>query len=118
MKIKYMLTQVCNKEFERYQPLDFGIGIDQGHILCVKAGRAGNDNHNDLVWLGDAVNRATVLSDKARSPQYIWMSDACRPKLEDSLRVGQNGDLWLEAAISYNGASEKAWQTTCYMEVK
>ncbi len=118
MKIKYMLTQICNKEFERYQPLDFGIGIDQGHILCVKAGRAGNDNHNDLVWLGDAVNRATVLSDGSRSPQHISTSDACWTKLEESLRVGKTGDLWAKKIITYNVASEAAWSTSCHMEVK
>lgn len=111
MQIKYMLTEVSKGEFEQYEPLNFGIGIDHGQILCVKAGRAGNDNHNDLVWLGNAVNRATVLSDRAGSPSHIFISDHCRTNLNDSTKFSERIDMWAQDSIDYNGTPEKAWKT-------
>lgn len=111
MQINSMLTQVSKLEFERYSPLNFGIGIDHGEILCVKAGRARNENHNDLVWLGNTVNRATVLSDAARSPSHLWISDRCRTNLEDPVRLSKNVDMWKEESVKYNDLDEKAWST-------
>ena len=118
MQIKYMLTQVCSAEFERYHPLDFGIGIDHGTILCVKAGRGRNDNHNDLIWLGNAVNRATVLSDKARQPNHIYISGFCRANLEDQVKLSSGKDMWAESGIEYDGAAEKAWATSYWWSVQ
>lgn len=111
MQIKYMIADIGKTEFERYQSLNFGIGIDHGQILCVKAGRAGNDNHNDLVWLGNAVNRATVLSDRAASPNHVYISNYCRDNMEDATKFSQGADLWTEDKIQYNDAPEKAWRT-------
>lgn len=112
MQINWMLTeQTAKMEFERYHPLDFGIGIDHGQILCVKAGRAQNDNHNDLVWLGHPVNRATRLSDKARAPNHVFISDHCRNNLEDASKLSQGVDMWTPDSIEYSGSLEKAWKT-------
>jgi class 3 adenylate cyclase len=110
-QIKYMISDIGKAEFEQYQPLNFGIGIDHGQILCVKAGRAGNDNHNDLVWLGNAVNRATVLSDKASAPNHVYISDHCRTHMEAATKLHNGTDLWTEDTIEYNGSKEKAWKT-------
>jgi adenylate cyclase len=117
MQIKYMLTQVSKPEFERYQPLNFGAGVDHGQILCVKAGRAQNDNHSDMIWLGNAVNRATVLSDRAKEPTHVFISSFCHHNLEDSAKRRNGVDMWTEEAIEYNGASEKAWKTTHHWAV-
>ena len=118
MQITWMLTEETAKaEFERYHPLDFGIGIDHGQILCVKAGRAQNDNHSDLIWLGNAVNRATVLSDQAKAPNQVFISDYCRTNLEDGMKLVGTVDMWTEGSIQYNGALEKAWKTNYRVSV-
>jgi adenylate cyclase len=111
MQVKYMLVTVCKEEFQRYQMLNFGAGVDHGQILCVKAGRGQNDNHNDFVWLGNAVNRATVLSDSATEPSYVFISERCRTNLENSAQFCDGKDMWTEDAIEYNGARERAWKT-------
>lgn len=112
MQITWMLTEASSKaEFERYHPLNFGIGIDHGQVLCVKAGRAQNDNHNDLIWLGNAVNRATVLSDHAKAPNHVFISDYCRVNLEDVSKLSNGVDMWTEGSIEYNALVEKAWKT-------
>ncbi len=111
MQIASILTQVSKAEFERYSSLNFGVGIDHGEILCVKAGRARNENHSDYVWLGNAVNRATVLSDSARSPAHVWISETCRNNLENVVRLSKDVDMWKDQTIQYNDLSEKAWST-------
>lgn len=117
MQIKYMLADVCKAEFERYHPLDFGIGIDHGQIVCVKVGRAQNDNHNDLVWLGNAVNRSTRLSDRAKGPNHVVISDFCRHNLEDSVKLSKGVDMWAETTVDYNNTIEKAWATAYHWSV-
>jgi len=41
-----------------------GIGVEYGRVLMIKAGYRGS-NINDVVWMGDAVNRASELSSYA-----------------------------------------------------
>lgn len=119
MQIKWMLNQDPVKEqFGQYQhTLDFGIGIDHGQIVCVKAGRSQNSNHNDLIWLGDAVNRATRLSDRARSPNHVYISDVCRANLDDSIKLNNAADRWTEDFVEYGGSREKAWKTDTGLSV-
>lgn len=112
-QIRFMLVNECAAEFGRYRPVDFGIGLDVGSILCVKAGVGRNDNHNDLLWLGNAVNRATKLSDAARSPAHVWASQGVRDLMEDAGRYHSQTrqELWAQSAIDYNGSREVAWMT-------
>ena len=119
MKIKYLLTQVCSGEFDRYSGLDFGIGLDCGQILCVKAGLGRNDNHNDLLWLGNAVNRATVLSDQGKANAHVWISADVRKLLTDRVKLGSKGrgDMWKKKSIVYDCKEEPAWATTWHWEV-
>jgi class 3 adenylate cyclase len=117
MQIKFVLSIACKDEFERYQTLNFGVGVDHGQVLCVKAGRARNDNHNDLVWLSNAVNRSTVLSDRARAPTNVFISERCRTNLEAGVQFASGSDMWTEDAIEYNGARERAWKTTYHWRV-
>ena len=45
--------------------IEVGIGLSYGRILLVQAGIHGNNTHsdNDIVWIGNAVNEASKLSD-------------------------------------------------------
>lgn len=117
MRIKFLLSKICQEEFERYSSLDFGIGVDQGLVLCVKAGRARNENHNDLIWLGNSVNRATVLSDSAGERYNVWISDHCRQHLTDNVKLSKSDDMWIKSNISYNGADETAWKSSYWWKV-
>jgi len=112
MQVKYMLAIVCKAEFDRYHELDFGIGIDHGKVLCVKAGKAQNKNHNDLIWLGNAVNRAAVLGDEASGPAHIRISQLCRDNLASDVKTSSGRDMWTRQAFDYNGNEEATWKTT------
>lgn len=60
------LRRLLNKHLEKrgYDPLKFGIGVDWGRVLMIKAGFDGS-GLNDVVYMGDVVNRAAHLAHKA-----------------------------------------------------
>lgn len=49
---------------KKYEEIGIGIGIDDGRALMVKAGYSGS-GLNDIIWMGDVVNSACHLSNKA-----------------------------------------------------
>ena len=60
------LINILNYKLEKkgYMTIECGIGIDDGRALMVKAGYSGS-GINDVVWMGDVVNSACHLSNKA-----------------------------------------------------
>ena len=49
---------------KNYSEISVGIGIDYGRALMVKAGYSGS-GINDVIWMGDVVNSACHLCNKA-----------------------------------------------------
>lgn len=49
---------------KKYEEIGIGIGIDDGRALMVKAGYSGS-GLNDIIWMGNVVNSACHLSNKA-----------------------------------------------------
>jgi adenylate cyclase len=113
MKIKYMLSDSVygiNNLLAKYSEINFGIGIDDGHILCTKIGTGGEHNR-DLFWVGHAVNKSTVLSDKAKLPNAIYISSYVYSNLTDELLYkDQNAavkiNMWSKSTINYNGEEQ------------
>lgn len=60
------LIQILNYKFEKkkYGKISVGIGADYGRALMVKAGYSGS-GINDVIWMGDVVNDACHLANKA-----------------------------------------------------
>ncbi|WP_208295859.1 adenylate/guanylate cyclase domain-containing protein [Paenarthrobacter nitroguajacolicus] len=60
------LKKLLNAKLEKkgYSSLNFGIGIDYGRALMIKAGYSGS-GINDVVYMGDVVNSAAHLAHKA-----------------------------------------------------
>jgi len=70
--------------------VDFGIGIGQGPVYVAKSGKRGDDStKQDLVWVGLPVYVAVELSDYARKPKNIWISEKVRNTIgkEDHLNI-------------------------------
>lgn len=60
------LIMILNYKLNKkgYEQIQCGIGIDDGRALMIKAGYSGS-GINDVVWMGDVVNSACHLSNKA-----------------------------------------------------
>lgn len=71
------LRKLLNKHLVKrgYDELAFGIGVDWGRVLMIKAGYNGS-GLNDVVYMGDVVNRAAHLAHKAArgwGSKPIWV---------------------------------------------
>lgn len=125
LRMKYALTQIVNESLENYMDIDFGIGIDCGEILATKVGIGGANENKDLIWIGNAVNRSTRISDSCSDPFYVGISRAVYCKLDERLLHYTKRDywgdsyrynVWAERVFEYNNNQERMYQTSCQIE--
>ena len=129
MKIKYMISNTesgINSLLAKYSAVDFGIGIDDGKILCAKVGIGGDNNTKDLIWIGNAVNKAVVISDNCKSSYHIGISSIVYDNLLDHVKYGTQKDywgndtkvdMWTRYSITYNGQTEYFYKTSWHWKV-
>lgn len=60
------MVKILNYKLRKknYSEISIGIGIDDGRALMIKAGYSGS-GINDVIWMGDVVNSACHLCNKA-----------------------------------------------------
>jgi class 3 adenylate cyclase len=80
------LRTLLNEHFEKddITPLSFGIGVDYGRALMIKAGYNGS-GISDVVYMGDIVNRAAHLAHKAgRGYEHpLWFGEVFQHNLNE-----------------------------------
>lgn len=123
MQIKYMIDNSengINVLLEKYSKLNFGIGVDHGDILCTKVG-VGGEHNRDIFWIGNAVNKSTVLGDNSKSPNHIAISSFVYDNLLDFAKFGttknfygqeEKVDMWTQGTFKYNGKVEYYYYTS------
>jgi len=128
MQIKYMIDdsdEGINEQLKKYSKLNFGIGIDHGNILCTKVG-VGGEHNRDIFWIGNPVNKSTVLGDNSKSPYHIAISKYVYDNLLDWAKYvkkkniyGQEEDvdMWTRGIFTYNGASEYYYYTSWHWKI-
>lgn len=128
MQIKFMIDNSqsgINELLKKYSKLNFGIGVDHGNILCTKVG-IGGEHNRDIFWIGNAVNKSTVLGDKSSSPNHISISSYVYSNLEDWVKFGERKnyfgqvekvDMWTRGVFTYNDKQEYYYYTSWHMEV-
>lgn len=88
LQLKRMISILNDKLVKKYSKIEVGIGIDYGRALMVKAGFAGS-KINDVIWMGDVVNTACHLANKAgrhwKSP--ILVSENIYSKFSDNNKM-------------------------------
>ncbi len=99
MEMKYFFQQILTPRLNRYKvnnqqlqniKFDFGIGLDIGDILVIKAG-IGGENNRDLVWVGRATNHAVKLAEQSNGENHIHISQGVYHELTvDNLRFVNN----------------------------
>jgi class 3 adenylate cyclase len=120
MQMKYMIANSesgINTLLVKYSAVDFGIGLDDGKILCTKIGLGRDSNNQDLIWIGNPVNRAVKISDECQSPYHIGISSFVYSNLNDDVKFSQGKDMWSPVTFSYNGKTEYYYKTSYYWEV-
>lgn len=127
MKMKYILTQdeEIKKLFNKFSTINFGIGIDDGKVLCSKVGLSGVNNR-DLVWIGNAVNKSVKIGDKLESPNHIGISSYVYNNLNDDVKYHEKKDyfgikekinMWKKSTFTYNEKIETYYYTSYFWYV-
>lgn len=79
---KLLNTKLAKKD---YGPLTFGIGVEYGRALMIKAGYNGS-GINDVIYMGDVVNRAAHLAHNAGRSYWetdtIWVGEVFAQNLD------------------------------------
>lgn len=128
MRIKYMLSDSengINTLLKKYSEINFGIGIDHGNILCTKVG-VGGEHNRDLFWIGNCVNKSTVIGNECKAPNHIGISSCVYNNLNDNAKYGKRKnslgqdeqvDMWTRASFNYNGNFEYYYYTSWHVAV-
>jgi adenylate cyclase len=129
MQIRFMIANSdsgINNLLAQYSAVDFGIGLDDGKILCTKVGVGGDNNTKDLIWIGNAINKSVVISDQCKASEYIGISSHVYENLEDDVKYGnqknywgqvEKVNMWTRYSVQYNGQAETFYKTFWYWEV-
>jgi adenylate cyclase len=126
LHMKYMLTDSSsgiNNLLVKYSAIDFGVGLDCGDVLCTKIGVGRESNNNGLFWAGNAVNKAVKLSDIAKNPFHILISEYVYNHLTDKVKYTKKEgilgykydfDIWSKKnyEFKYNGSYEDYYRTS------
>jgi class 3 adenylate cyclase len=126
MKMSYAINKIVNETLTQYTDIDFGIGIDCGDVLATKVGLGGPSDNKDLIWIGNAVNRSTKISDKCNNPFHIGISTTVYNSLDDGMKFQetsttpwhtQQKPIWTTAWLNYNDNTEVIYKTNYWLEV-
>ena len=118
MNTKWLLDVRLSPLFEKYEKIDFGIGVDWGDVYIIRAGIPRNTNNNDLVFIGKCVNYATAIANQAHGPGHVEISESTYSNLEDDCIYGeQNGvkvNMWKDGSVKWKNEDHKTKITTWY----
>ncbi|HLP50022.1 MAG TPA: adenylate/guanylate cyclase domain-containing protein [Chitinophagales bacterium] len=129
LQMNYMISNSdsgINKLLSGYSAINFGVGIDDGKVLCTKIGVGGDSNNQDLMWIGMAVNKSTVISDTRKSPYPIGISEYVYSNLEDNVKYYNSKDawgnvvklnLWSKSTFDFKGEIHSYYYTNGYWAI-
>lgn len=108
-----VLHYVVNKKLRQFQqdPISCRYGMDVGQVLITKAGIRGEDK-NDLVFIGNAINRAVKLQSLVE-PGYRIISNKFYKLLDAHYGSGDEGWQWSSKNTDYGQAwyrEAKHWE--------
>lgn len=116
MKIKYVLDDVVNPQLKNAfgKTIDFGIGLAQGEILVAKSGVAGDNDYQDLIWIGWPVYFSVGFSETVSKPKAICISSAVwRSIKEDKKYTHSNGTpMWQKSTLKLSGSEFEVYRTS------
>ncbi|RZK68208.1 MAG: hypothetical protein EOO85_24740 [Pedobacter sp.] len=119
-------TSGINTLLAKYSAVDFGIGLDDGNILCAKVGVGGDNNTKDLIWIGNPVNKSVVISNECKASYHIGISSRVYNNLLDDVKYGKKKDymgierevdMWQSYYVTYNGKQEVFYKTSWHWTV-
>ena len=90
------------------------MGIGQGDIYVGKSGVAGDEDFQDLVWIGWSVYHAVGYGESASKPKALWISINVWNSIKDDLGLthSNNQPMWEESVASLPNGSFTVYKTS------
>lgn len=118
MITKWLLAIKLSPLFDKYEKIDFGIGIDWGEVYIFRAGIPRNTNNNDLVFIGRCVNFATAIANQAHGSNHIEISKDTYENLTDDriygILNGEKVDMWDDGEVGWKDKTYSTKLTNWY----
>lgn len=131
MQIRYMIANNesgINNLLSQYSAVDFGIGLDDGKILCTKVGVGGDNNTKDLIWIGNPINKSVIISDQCSASEYVGISSYVYNNLNDDVKFGyqknvwtgenEKVNMWTSYSLTYNGELQAFYKTSWFWRIE
>lgn len=120
---KWFLDIRLSDIFEKYEKIDFGIGIDWSEAYIFRAGIMRDPQNNDLVFIGKCVNFATAIANQAHGQGHVEISDVFYNKLDEDSLYGKNSsgekvNIWHDGSFEWKGENWKTKVTHWYLPIK
>ena len=117
LNIVHMLTENFKKHFESVSGLEFGMGIDHGHILGTKTHSDNGQEH--LTWYGTCILKAQRICKECARPFYVGIAGIIYHSLDDDLRITtrrilgikKNVEIWNKVTYQYENVKKHLYQT-------
>lgn len=121
MKTRYAIDKLINPVLsEKYdQTLDYGIGIGQGDVYVGKSGVAGDEDFQDLIWIGWGVYHAVGYGEAASKPSPLWISENVWKAIKDdrSLTHSEDKPMWLKETAKLPMGSFTVYKTSYWWTI-
>lgn len=111
LKINYAITKIVQPALQKQYPktdytIKHTVGIDRSELWVARTGIRGN---NDLVWVGNAANRAAKLSEQ--EGPATWITSNVYDRLLDSAKLGGDPtrNMWTQRDWSGETVYTSTW---------
>lgn len=115
---RYDILQPKIKATFSNDSFSLGIGIATGNAMVSKAGAGYDRNNRDLIWIGNAPNLGSKLSDEADNPYSIYICEDTFLKLRDENRYttkdGIKRDMWTKDNFKFKNNTIEIYKTGYY----
>ena len=122
MKVKYALEEFVNPQLKKAfgKVIDFGIGIAQGDILVAKSGISGDEDYQDLIWIGWPVYHAVGYGEIVSRPKSICISKNVYNSIEEDgdIILSNGKPMWEESEIELKNGTFTVYRTAYRWVVK
>lgn len=116
-KIAFAINNTFKDEFSKFVGLEFGLGIDHGHILGTKTL---SDNDLEIItWFGSCINKAQLIAHQSIRPFYVSISSLIFHNLDESLKtekrhilgIPKTVELWTKNSYNFENTKKHFYQS-------
>lgn len=117
MKIVYALTETFKEKFSLVAKMEFGMGLDHGHIMGTKT--LLDHGFEQLTWFGTSISKAIRIAKESARPYHIGISSIIYHNLDESLLITTRRiigikkriELWTKVTYQYENVKKHLYQT-------